>query len=470
MNEGTLQQFNREEMIHEKRRVAMTSVVAAIFLTGMKLTVGVWTGSLGILSEALHSGLDLLAAMITFFAVRIADRPADEDHQFGHGKIENLSALFETLLLLVTCVWILYEAWERLTGQSVHIEVNFWAFAVVIFSIVVDFSRSRALMRIARKYNSQALEADALHFSTDIYSSSVVLVGLVSVMIGFPEADAIAAAIVAIIVIWISVRLGRQTIDGLLDRVPPGIEDTVRSVVEETDGVESIRELRLRPSGGIVFINLVVGIQRTTFFDRAHRILDTVEDKVRATIPRADILVHAEPVVGIREKLSDKVEWLVRQSGLSAHNISILWVDEQYVIEFDIEYPQGTSFEDAHMLASEVEQRIREHVPNVSRVHVHLEEDEVSAIGAQDVTENETDVVARCREYLEAQADVVIAHEVLLFNTERGMRLSVVVSLPRHLLLRDMHEVVDRLENGLKALDRRITNIFIHAEPADPSP
>ncbi|MDT8323513.1 MAG: cation diffusion facilitator family transporter [Bacteroidota bacterium] len=461
--------MDREEMTREKRRVAMTSVVAAIFLTAMKLAVGLWTGSLGILSEALHSGLDLLAATITVFAVRIADRPADEDHQFGHGKIENLSALLQTLLLLVTCVWILYEAWERLSGDTVHIQVNFWAFAVVIVSIAVDFSRSRALMRIARKYNSQALEADALHFRTDIYSSSVVLVGLVSVMIGFPEADAIAAAIVALIVIWISARLGRQTIDGLLDRVPDGLQRTVEEAVGEIDGVESIRSLRLRPSGGTVFVNLVIGIQRTTFFDRAHAVVDNVEESVRRALPRADILVHAEPVVGVREKLSDKVEWLVRQSGLTAHNIAILWVDDSYVIEFDIEYPQGTSFEEAHDLATEVEVRIREHIANVRHVHIHLEEDTVSALNARDISAAETALLQRCDQCLRAQVEVLDVRMLRLLATENGLRISATVALSRFYTLAEMHHVVDRLENGLAALDGRIDDIFIHAEPADPS-
>jgi cation diffusion facilitator family transporter len=461
--------LNKEEMIREKRRVAMTSVVAAVFLTAMKLGVGIWTGSLGILSEALHSGLDLIAALITVLAVRIADRPADEDHQFGHGKIENLSALFQTLLLLVTCIWILYEAWERLSGDAVHIQVNFWAFAVVVVSIVVDFSRSRALMRIARKYDSQALEADALHFRTDIYSSAVVLIGLVSVLVGFPEADAIAAAIVALIVISISIQLGRRTIDGLLDRVPEGVQRTVEQVVSEIDGVESIRTLRLRSSGGAVFINLVIGIQRTTFFDRAHAIVDSVEDGVRRALPRADILVHAEPVVGVREKLSDKVEWLVRQSALTAHNIAILWVDDAYMIEFDIEYPQGTSFEEAHDLATEVEARIRKHIANVRHVHIHLEEDTVGALNARDISSDEASLLQRCAEYLEGQEMICAVGMLRLFATEDGLRLSITVSLPRGLSLSEMHHHVDHLENGLSALDSRIDDVFIHAEPADPT-
>jgi len=455
------------EMIAEKRRVAMTSVIAAVFLTGMKLGVGLWTGSLGILSEALHSGLDLLAATITFFAVRVADRPPDEDHQFGHGKIENLSALFETFLLLLTSVWILYEAWERLTGEAVHIQVNFWAFAVIIISIVVDISRSRALMRIAKKYDSQALEADALHFSTDIFSSLVVLIGLISVMVGFPEADSIAAAIVALIVIWISLRLGKRTVDGLLDRVPPGIQQTVTTIVEEIDGVESIRRMRIRPSGGTLFINLVIGIQRTTFFDRAHGIVDAVEAAVREVLPRADLIVHPEPVIGVREKLADKIEYLVRQSGLTAHNVLLLWVNDQYYIEFDIEYPQGTPFSEAHEIASIVENRILREIPNVSDVRIHLEEDTTAVLPARPAASAERDHV------IQRASDVIAAHAgcglrgIDVFEIEEGLKLSITITLPASLTLQEMHAIVDQIEHALLAGEERICSVFIHAEPLD---
>ncbi|MBN1447459.1 MAG: cation diffusion facilitator family transporter [Bacteroidetes bacterium] len=453
-------------MVAEKRRVALTSVVAAVFLTGMKLFVGIWTGSLGILSEALHSGLDLMAATITFFAIRVADRPPDEDHQFGHGKVENLSALFETFLLFITCIWILYEAWERLTGEAVHIEVNFWAFAVIIVSIIIDFSRSRALMRIARKYDSQALEADALHFSTDIYSSLVVLVGLISVMTGFPEADAIAAAIVALIVIGVSIRLGRRTIDGLLDRVPPGIQQSVEHIVGEINGVESIRKLRIRPSGGTVFINLVIGIQRTTFFDRAHGIVDDVEDAVRTVHPRADLIVHAEPVIGVREKLADKIEWLVRQSGLTSHNVTILWVNDRYHIEFDIEYPQGTTFVEAHEIASHVENRIMAELPNVADVRIHLEADSTIVLPARDVTTREADLVRRCSEFITDHGRRITVQTVSIYEEEAGLKVSCTIGLPSELRLQEMHAIVDQIEHVIKGSDPRITDVFIHAEPA----
>src|SRR5512136_1214106 len=218
----------------EKRSVAASSVLAAILLTGMKLTVGLTTGSLGILSEAAHSGLDLVAAAVTLFAVRVSGRPADREHTYGHGKVENLSALFETVLLLVTCVWIIYEAIQRLFFKEVVVEASIWAFIIMGVSIVIDFSRSRALARVAKKYDSQALEADALHFSTDIWSSSVVIGGLLLVRSAewfnvplLAKADAIAAMGVAVIVVYVSVQLGRRTVVGLLDGVPSGVRDEI---------------------------------------------------------------------------------------------------------------------------------------------------------------------------------------------------------------------------------------------------
>lgn len=181
----------------EKKKVALLSVLAAVFLTGFKLIIGLITGSLGILSEALHSALDLIAAIITYFSVRVSDKPADREHNYGHGKIENFSAFIQTILLLITCVWIVYEAVNRLITGETTIEVTPWSYIVVVSSIIIDISRSRSLSRVAQKHNSQALEADALHFSTDIWSSAVVLFGLICAQLGYFFADAIAALIVS---------------------------------------------------------------------------------------------------------------------------------------------------------------------------------------------------------------------------------------------------------------------------------
>ena len=207
-------------MVKEKKRVALISVFAAIFLTGSKLVIGIITGSLGILSEALHSALDLVAAVITYFSVSVSDKPADKNHHYGHGKVENFSAFLETILLLITCTWIIYEAINRLVNGNTHIEISIWSYIVIISSIIIDVNRSRMLSRVAKKHNSQALEADALHFSTDIWSSAVVLFGLICANFGFFAADSIAALVVALIVLFVSYKLGKKAVDVLLDKAP----------------------------------------------------------------------------------------------------------------------------------------------------------------------------------------------------------------------------------------------------------
>ena len=282
-------------MIKEKNRVAFLSVLAAIFLTGFKLIVGLVTGSLGILSEALHSGLDLVAAVITMFAVRVSDKPADKEHQYGHGKVENLSALIETLLLFITCFWIIYEAAHRLISGKTEIEINAWSYIVVVTSIVLDFSRSRALSRVAKKYNSQALEADALHFSTDIWSSTVVLLGLICANFGFFFADSVAALIVAMIVIYVCYKLGKRSIDMLLDRVSPEIQVKVEQAINGIDGVTHYHDLRIRSSGADNFIEVCIHVQPGLSIDEAHQISHRVSDEIKKKVARAMVHVHTEP-------------------------------------------------------------------------------------------------------------------------------------------------------------------------------
>jgi len=292
-----------QDSAQEKRWAAMSSVIAAVGLTGFKFVVGLATGSLGILAEGAHSGLDLMAALMTFLAVRISGKPADHNHLYGHGKVENLSALFETLLLLVTCFWIIYEATHRLLFHPVDLKVTFWSFAVMVTSILVDVSRSRVLYRTARKYNSQALEADALHFSTDIWSSGVVILGLICVKISgwvpslafLHQADSIAAILVGVIVVYISIRLGIRTVQALLDVAPSGIERKIVSVVEVLPGVADCHKVRVRYSGPQPFVDIHVLIDGNQTLKEAHNLTEEIEVTIRKLIPNADVTVHPEP-------------------------------------------------------------------------------------------------------------------------------------------------------------------------------
>jgi len=282
-------------MKNEKNRIALISVGAAFFITSFKIVVGILTGSLGILSEALHSGLDMVAAVITWFAVRISDKPPDKDHHFGHGKVENLSAFIETILLFVTCIWIIYEAISRLISGNTHIEVNFWSYLVVVSSIIIDFSRSRALMRVAKKHNSQALEADALHFSTDIWSSSVVLLGLICAQFGIYIADSIAALVVASIIIIVTYRLGKRSINMLLDRVPDDIYEKLNQILQQIDDVEYFHDLKVRVSGADNFVEVNIHVQPQLDIHQSHEIATRVEEKIKSEIPRCSVHVHTEP-------------------------------------------------------------------------------------------------------------------------------------------------------------------------------
>ena len=287
----------------DKRSAALGSLLAAVGLTTMKIVVGVLTGSLGILAEAAHSGLDLVAAAMTYIAVRISGKPADRTHLYGHGKVENLSALLETLLLFITCGWIIYEATHRLFFHKVEVEVTVWSFAVMATSIVIDISRSRVLSRIAKKYNSQALEADALHFETDVWSSAVVIVGLAFVKLGewapslgwLRNADAVAALGVSALVIWVCWRLGTRTVDALVDSAPAGLEERILAAVSAVPGVQDCHNIRARYSGPRLFIDLHVLVDgRQTLFE-AHALTETIEGVIQQIVPDADVTVHPEP-------------------------------------------------------------------------------------------------------------------------------------------------------------------------------
>lgn len=283
-------------MNHEVHGAAKSSVIAALALTSLKLLIGWKTHSLGLLAEAAHSALDLMAAAITFWAVKISAQPADEDHHYGHGKIENISALIETFLLWVTCAWIVYEAIGRFTGKAhPEIEPTIWAFLVLIISITVDFFRSQELARIAKKYHSQALAADALHFQSDIYSSLAVILGLIGVRFGFPLGDSIAALIVAAWTFWISLKLAQEAFDQLMDKAPIGVEEQIKNILQNIPEILEISSSKIRKSGPMVFIVLTVGLDKNMTFESAHKITDLIEEKIQEKFGQASISVHAEP-------------------------------------------------------------------------------------------------------------------------------------------------------------------------------
>ncbi len=458
----------------DKNSAALTSVLAAIFLTGMKLVIGLLTGSLGILAEAAHSGLDLVAAVVTLVAVRMSGRPADREHTYGHGKIENLSALFETVLLLVTCIWIIYEAINRLFFHDRPVEASVWAFAIMATSIAVDYTRSRVLYRAARKYNSQALEADALHFSTDIWSSSVVIGGLVFVAAAdwlklpwLTKADAIAAMGVACIVIYVSFQLGRRTIAALLDGVPTGVRDEIMHRISAIGGVEEVERVRVRHSGPEAFADVTLKISRDTPFEHAHAIATQAEEAVRQVMPNADVVVQVNPVQLLDEGILASVHALAAREGLGAHAVRLYEGQNLHSLEMHLEVPDSLTVDQAHARADAFEQELRQALPDIENIVTHIEPlgEASAAIAAKPVNEAQVmQVLAGLPEQLGVDFQ---PHSVRMHHSDGQVSIAFHCVVPPDTSIRDAHTLTERIEQSLRAQLPSLGRVVIHVEPSN---
>lgn len=456
----------------EKSLVALSSVLAAVFLTSMKIVVGLLTGSLGILSEAAHSGLDLVAAAVTYFAVRVSGRPADPVHTYGHGKIENLSALFETLLLLATCVWIIYEAIQRLFFKHVEVETSIWAFVVMAISIAIDYTRSGALMKAAKKYESQALEADALHFSTDIWSSSVVIVGLglvaVAKWLDIPwlvRADAAAAIGVAFIVVYVSVQLGKRTIADLMDATPPGLREKVSEVVRQVPGVLEIQRVRIRRSGPEAFVDLRLGTDQGSALERAQHIASLAEEAVQRVLPGADVVVNVLPVTTDPAGLLAVIHQTAARVNLGVHGIRIYNVMGDLSAEMHVEVNDGLTLEQAHNQVTEFENALHKAALSLSRVITHIEpvgdataERQAAAVDEEQVRQ----VLREMSERNELPCDPV---EVNILSVSDEIVVSFLCTLNKDIPISDAHALTEQIEQRLRSRLPRLGRVVIHLEP-----
>lgn len=459
----------------EKKAAAGSSVIAAVFLTILKLVVGLITGSLGILAEAAHSLLDLVAAIITYLAVRVSGKPADHEHPYGHGKVENFSALIETGLLFATCAWIVYESIRRVFFVAVEVDPSIWAFLVMAVSIGVDVSRSRVLSRAARKHRSQALEADALHFSTDIWSSSVVIVGLVLVWLGrnvFPaaahilhRADAVAAFGVALIVFFVSYRLGRRTLDVLLDRAPDGIPQRLREAASEVDGVLGVGQVRMRRSGPIFFVDMIVDVDRNLSFERTHAIAEDVEAHVQRIVPGADVVVHTDPREVEREALAKRIRAVAYRNQMAVHNIALHENKGRIFVDLHLEVDDHLSLDQAHEMASHIEADLRADIKEIDRVYVHLESRGTGVEDGGDVTYQEGELVEEVKRLTDEIAGPSRCHNVLVRRQGDRLSISLHCHLDRELSIVEIHDITTRIETRLKETIPGVDRCVVHAEP-----
>ena len=453
-------------MASAKETVAFTSILASGLLTALKLTVGLLTGSLGILSEAAHSALDCAGTVLTFIAIRIGDKPPDHDHPYGHGKVESIAALAETALLFATSAWIIAAAIGRLIHGGTEVEASWTAVGVMALSIIVDFFRSRKLTKVARETGSPALEADALHFRSDIYSSAVVILGLGLVYLGYPLGDPLAAIGVAVFVLLAGYRLGRETVETLIDTAPEGIDTVVRNAVQSIPDVSRIERVRGGPRGSSVFVDLEIAVGRTLPQERVADIKEEVAQRVRQGLPGADVLVVTHPLALDDETILDRVQVIAASQGVPVHHVTVQHVEERISVSFDLEVDGRQTMAQAHVTASALERGIRMELGDEIEVESHIEPLQTDAVTGTELPWAE---FRRLRDEIEALADatplLIDAHEIRIRATEAGLFLSLHCHVPPDASVEDAHDAVSALEQKIRHSIEGVRRIIVHAEP-----
>lgn len=454
-------------MQQEKEQVALTSIAASAALTIAKGIVGVLTGSLAILSEAGHSLIDLGATVMTYIAVRISGKPADEEHHYGHGKVEAITALAETALLFLLSGIVTWEATKRLIEHEPHVvEATIWAFGVIVVSIVVDFFRSRALAKAAQETRSHALEADALHFSSDLWSSLAVLIGLGGVYFGLPWADSVAALVVAVLVCVAGWRLGRRTIDMLIDVAPPGAAEAITAIAARVPGVVRVERVRARAVGEKTFVDLAVGVSRTLPLDRVSALKDAVAAAIRGRLPGAEPTVTTEPVALDNETIVDRVMVIARNRALAVHHVTVHDLNDRLAVSLDLEVDGKLSLRDAHAMADGLESAIASELGAKVEIDTHIEPLQPSRAGGREApAERVKAVEITLAEFAANGRTLCDVHNVRVRETDDGEIVNFHCRVDPSMSVQEVHEKVDALERALKQRSPSIKRVIGHAEP-----
>ena len=442
-----------------QRKTALWSVVAAVALIALKLGTGLATHSLGLVSAAADSGTDLIAALLTFFAVGVAVRPADPGHQYGHGKAEHLAALAEGAILVVASVLIVWRAIDHLVHGGSSVQATWYAFLVLGLVICIDVSRTVVSWRGARAYSSPALASNALHFASDLGGSIVVLVGLLLVSAGFPRADAVAALFVAALVLIAAARLMRRNVDVLMDRAPADAEEAARQAIVGLRPSVQLRRLRMRQAAGRVFADVVIAVAYDDAVPQGHAAADAVERAVQSALPEADVVVHVEPAEAdgaVRERAHAAALAVPRVR--EVHNVSVVSVESGTELSLHLKLPGDLSLEEAHEIAGQVERAIERAVPEVSSVRTHLAP--LGAYAAATEVAGDADTVRRI---VRAELGVEPA-ELRFVDTDEGLVAYLTLQLGANTLA-DAHADASRIEELIRRERPEIADVVVHTEP-----
>ncbi|HEX5981508.1 MAG TPA: cation diffusion facilitator family transporter [Nitrososphaeraceae archaeon] len=496
----------------EKKRIVITSLIASAILAMLKLIIGFSTNSLGILSESFHSGIDVLAALMTFYAIRTVIKPPDSKFTYGYAKIESLSSLAEILLLFLVAAYIFYEGLERIFVKSIEPDVTVFSFGVMILSIVVDYWRSKALFKVARKYGSQAIEADALHFKADMISSSIVIVGLCTVLfLGIPNADAYAALIISSMIIYTSLGLGKRTLDVLLDKAPKGINHIVLESISGLEGVNRAHDIRVRNVGATLFIDLHIEVPRTSTHDKAHKIATNVEDKIRKLIPNSDVLVHVDAIESESETLTDIVRLIAsetdgiknvhsiffsqlpsysnKQSNKNFHETNLIQGDNDNSMKneikkelgltnnnskrllhlyLDVQVDSGLDLRAAHNIIETFESKVRNDIPLIQQIttHIEFETEEIKKIGIE--KEVNSSYLSNIRKSCFKIEGVVDCKDIGIVDMDGDQHITLTITIqslnPSDLSIYDAHQIATDVQQMIMR-DTGASKVVVHTEP-----
>jgi cation diffusion facilitator family transporter len=456
----------------EKTAVALASAGAALLMTLLKLVTGVLTGSLGMLSDAAHSGLDLIGAALTYLSVRVSDKPADEDHPYGHAKVENLSAFVETFLMIGSSIWISYEALHRIVMHDVAIRYSAWPLGVLALSMGVDFWRSHQLRSVAERTGSDALAADAVHFASDIWASAAVFVGLSLSWIGarahvgvLRYADSITALLVSLLILRMSFRLARRTTGALLDSIPVEMRRRVLAEVQHIDGVLGVDQARMRRAGTAYFADLTLSLSRQLTFQHTEQLVEEATAAVRRVLPGADVVIGTVARQTDTESIFDRVRAVALRNNVVLHDVSVQRFGSKLSIEQHIEVDERLPLRDAHQFVRSIEDEIRHELPQVDRVLTHIE--------SEPATIEQPVSLARDRameEHLRSVAgtlpQILDVHEVVVSRVGERFLLSCHCTMPDELAMQQVHEVITTLEARFKSDCPEVARVMIHPEPA----
>ena len=456
----------------EKRRVSLHSMLAAAAMTLLKLAAGLLSGSLGVLSDAAHSGLDLVGSALTFFSVRVSDKPADEDHTYGHGKVENLSSFGEVILMAVSSGWIIWEAMQRMFYHPVELHHSIWPVLVVLSSIGVDFWRSRRLREVAKLTGSPALATDAFHFASDIWSSVAVLCGLGASWVGtqygigwLRYADPLAAVVVSLLILRLTLRLGHEAVAVLMDEIPAQTRRQLVREVERVPGVLAVEQARVRRSGAGYFADLTLALPRRFTFEHTGELVRSATDAVHRALPEADVVIHTVPRQARAESIFDRVRAVAARNNVSVHELSVQSHHGRLRVEQHLELDEKMPLLAAHGFVTAMEAEILRETPEIDSVLTHIESEPATIEPPEEMVAEDRKIESAMRDAARFFTEIVDVHEIKVGRAGEHISLSCHCTLPDDLTMQRVHQVITGLEDRFKLECPEVQRVLIHPEP-----